>query len=68
MSPSTPRLITFVQEFRAAAQDVGPIGGPVFPMGACNWACEILGKLLQEKELGDWFLVKGQGELAALQN
>lgn len=61
--PIDPELAAFVHEFREAAQGVGPDGGFVFPCGACNWSCEILGQLLAQKGFGTWFLVKGEGEL-----
>lgn len=59
-----PRLIAFVQKFRAAAQGVGPKGGPLYPRAACNWSSEILGMLLHESGFGKWKLVKGEGRLA----
>lgn len=61
--PIDPALVAFVEEFRAAAKDTEAQHHKSFPRGACNWASEILGRLLSDKGFGTWQLIKASGRL-----
>ncbi|MFL4476037.1 hypothetical protein ACIPVK_18740 [Paeniglutamicibacter sp. MACA_103] len=56
-------LLAFVEEFRTAAKDTQAQHHKSFPNAACNWASEILGRLLSDKGFGTWQLIKASGRL-----